>query len=54
MYKKAFFPRVMGTEAKVPRMVVETKNKFPIVFVHGAFMLNVVLRMLNLPTVDAE
>ncbi len=36
MYKKAFFPRVMGTEAKVPRMVVETKNKFPIVFVHGA------------------
>ena len=36
MYKKAFFPRIMGTEAKVPRMYVETKNNFPIVFVHGA------------------
>lgn len=36
MYKKAFFPRVMGTENKVPRMYVERKHDYPIVLVHGA------------------
>lgn len=36
MYKKALTPRLMRTHAEVPRMVVEAKNKFPIVFVHGA------------------
>lgn len=36
MYKKAFFPRIMRTKAEVPRMYVEKKHDFPIVFVHGA------------------
>ena len=36
MLKKAMTPRLMGTKATVPRMVVEKRNDFPIVLVHGA------------------
>ena len=36
MFHKALTPWLMRTHAEVPRMYVETKNNFPIVFVHGA------------------